>query len=63
MDIPSVAMGAIGRRKEREHRPFGFIGSPKSKSMTESEHKRWHGMPPTRIERERLSWRAMDIKF
>ncbi len=44
-------------------RNASFIGRPPNPECSEKDRKKWHGMPPTKVEREKLSFRATDIKF
>ena len=65
MDIPNAYLvGTLqGGKPRRARRNFGYIDSPRVNTVSEAERRKWNGMPPTKIERERLSWRAKDVKF
>jgi len=52
----------LERRETRLRR--GTIPIPHHpRQMTETERKRWHGLPPERIPREKFNWRVKDIRF
>lgn len=46
------------RREAGHTMNFNFIGKPKMPEYEEADRKKWHGMPPTRVPRERLTWRG-----